>query len=153
MAVPAGRLLLPLTVIAAVALGSRSADAACTFTATGVAFGAYDVFEAAPTDSTGTISYLCDSQEKNITITLTAGAGTFAERQMRNGADTLGYNAYRDAARLSIWGDGTSGSTTYFIKNAPNNRWTVLTIYGRITAGQDVRVGTYTDTLVATIEF
>lgn len=52
-----------------------------------------------------------------------------------------------------MWGDGTSGTDTYFIKNPAPNRDTILTIHGRIPAGQDVGVGTYVDTAVVVINF
>ncbi|MBK5297737.1 MAG: spore coat protein U domain-containing protein [Vicinamibacteria bacterium] len=52
-----------------------------------------------------------------------------------------------------MWGDGTGGTTTYFENNPPNNKDVVLTVYGRITAGQDVGVGSYTDTVVVTLEY
>jgi spore coat protein U-like protein len=36
------------------------ASAACTVSATGVDFGAYDVFVTTPLDSTGTVTVTCD---------------------------------------------------------------------------------------------
>ena len=49
-------------------LGARQAEAACTLSATAVAFGAYDVYQAGPTDSTGTVSYRCANNDRNIRI-------------------------------------------------------------------------------------
>ena len=40
-------------------VGAPKAEAACTLSATAVAFGTYDVFQAGPDDSTGTITYRC----------------------------------------------------------------------------------------------
>ena len=51
-----------------------------------------------------------------------------------------------------MWGDGSGGTTTYFIKNPPNNQDVMLVVFGRITAAQDVGVGNYTDTVVVTLE-
>jgi spore coat protein U-like protein len=144
-----------LIVGAAVAFGSAGrAEAACAFAATGVSFGVYDVFAPAPSDSTGTITYRCDPPDKNITISIDGGAnGSVANRHLRNGTENLSYNLYLDAARSTVWGDGTSGTTTYFIKNPVPNRDTILTIHGRIPAGQDVGVGIYVDTAMVEINF
>jgi spore coat protein U-like protein len=130
------------------------ADAACSFTATGVSFGIYDVFSPAPNDSTGAITFRCDPPDRNITISIDGGAnGTVAGRQLRNGTELLSYDLYLDAARSTIWGDGTSGTSNYFIKNPAPNRDSNVTIHGRIPAGQDVGVGTYADTVVVVINF
>jgi spore coat protein U-like protein len=146
-----GVLLLGAALVCA---SAARANAACSFAATGVAFGVYDVFSPAPGDSTGTITYRCDPPDKNITISIDGGAnGTVANRELRNGTERLSYNLYLDAARSTVWGDGTSGTTTYFIKNPVPNRDTTLTIHGRIPAGQDVGVGTYVDTAVVVVNF
>jgi spore coat protein U-like protein len=65
----------------------------------------------------------------------------------------LEYNLYRDAAFSAIWGDGTSGTTTYTIRNPPNNQDVVLTVYGRVPALQDVATGSYADAVIVTINF
>jgi len=57
-----------------------------------------------------------------------------------------------NAGRTSIWGDGTSGTSVYSRVNPPNNDVNV-TIYGRVPAAQDVSVGSYSDTVSATINF
>lgn len=137
-----------------VCASAARASAACSFAATGVSFGMYDVFSPAPSDSTGTITYQCDPPDKNITISIDGGAnGTIVDRHLRNATELLSYNLYLDAARSTVWGDGTSGTATYFIKSPSPNRDTILTIHGRIAAGQDVGVGTYVDTAVVVINF
>jgi len=84
----------------------REAIGACSFNSTvGVSFGAYRFFDATPTDSTGSITYTCLLQFSPITIDLSKGsAPTYVPRQMRKGTDTLNYNLYLDASRVSIWG-------------------------------------------------
>ena len=72
---------------------------------------------------------------------------------MLNGSEPLNYNLYRDAARTAIWGDGTGGTQVYSDPRTPRNQNVTLTVYGRIPAGQDVSVGTYTNTVTATINF
>lgn len=151
---PAGARLLCLVAVILCGALAQHANAACSFSTTGVSFGTYDVFSPSPTDSTGTITYQCDPTDKNITIAIDGGAnGTVAIRMLRNGTELLTYNLYLDAARVTVWGDGTSGTGVYFIKNPPPRRDTTLAIHGRIPAGQDVAVGNYVDTAVVVINF
>jgi spore coat protein U-like protein len=69
---------------------------------------------------------------------------------MRSGANVLTYNLYTSAARTVIWGDGTGGSSTI---SARSNSTTILDLFGQIPAGQDVGVGTYTDSITTTVIF
>lgn len=142
---------------AALAAGLLAADpaaAACTVSATPVAFGTYDVFAATPLDSTGSVTYRCEPRDRNITITLDAGGGgSFSARRMSGAGDTLRYNLYLDAARTTVFGDGTGGTALYSDRNPPGNRDVTVTVYGRIPAGQDVSAGIYTDVVTVTINF
>src|SRR5215471_7622213 len=108
-AVSWNRLLLA-SVGAVCVLHAANAAAApqCTISATSVNFGNYNVFAGTPTDSTATITLNCKGNAANIVITLSKGAGpTYNPRTMLKGAETLDYNLFRDAARTSIWGDGS----------------------------------------------
>jgi spore coat protein U-like protein len=137
-----------------VAGGAARLEAACTISSTGVSFGVYDVFSAAPTDSTGAVIYDCDPPDRNIRITLSTGSnGTFVPRALTNGSDELAYNLFDDAALTSIWGDGTGGSNFYFIKNPHPQKPVALTIYGRIPPLQDVATGSYTDSIIVSVDF
>jgi spore coat protein U-like protein len=144
----ASLLLVP---ISARALGS------CSFSVvTGVSFGSYSALNATPVDQTGTITFQCNLLFlQTLTIDLSNGnSGTYAFREMRKaGSGTLRYNLYLDATRTQIWGDATGG-TVHFGPFLPvlNFNHTV-TIYGRIPAQQASPVGSYTDTVVATINF
>ena len=134
-------------------VGAPKAEAACTVTATAVAFGSYDVFAAGPTDSTGTIIYRCAASDHDIRIAISAGtSGTFANRTLKTGSENLLYNLFYGGF-TQVWGDGSGGTTTYYIKNPPNNLDVTLVVFGRITAGQDVGIGSYTDTVVVTLEY
>ncbi len=134
--------------------------ATCTISATGVAFGTYNVFATSPGDSTGSIRFRCtgpgnsSGNRISVTIGISRGASTtFTPRTMSGPVDALGYNVFRDAARTSIWGDGTAGTQVYANTNVPRNTNVTVTMYGRVPAQQDVRAGTYTDTLTVTIDF
>ena len=130
-------------------------SASCIISTTPVNFGSYDVFSASPTDATGLITITCNetpSPYAPVSIGPSPNSGGFNPRKMKltSGTDLLNYNLYTDAARTSIWGDGTSGTVSVwrkFLKNKPEN----LTVYGRIPPGQDVSAGTYTDTLTVTL--
>lgn len=130
------------------------AQAACTVSATPVAFGPYDVFALAHDDAVGTITYRCTLLQLNVRISISRGSSsTFAPRTLRSGSELLSYNIFRDSARTQIWGDGTGGTSIYSILIPPWNQDVVLTMYGRIPAEQDARVGAYADTVVVTVEF
>ncbi len=133
---------------------ARGDAASCTISAVGVSFGTYNVFSASPLDSTGSVTYTCTGIKPpdRVTINLSrGGAPTFSPRQMLKSAVTLNYNLYLDAARTTIWGDATSG-TSHYGPVAPVSNATI-TIYGRIPAGQDASAGSYINTVVATINF
>ena len=147
---------LIVVAVAAISLfgESEAAAQACTISVTSVAFGSYNVFNTSALDSSGSITYSCDNQAKNISISLGQGSsGTFSSRSMTKGGETLSYNLFMDAARTSIWGDGTSGTSVYIRSNPPNNSNVSLPIFGRVTAAQDVSAGSYSDTVLATINF
>jgi len=106
-----------------------------------------------PQDTTGTVTYNCTGAmptPTSITIQLNQGnASSYNPRQLRSGPDSLNYNLYLDAAGQFIWGDTTGGTSAYTSTVLNGN----VTIYGRIPARQNVKVGTYTDTIVVTINF
>jgi spore coat protein U-like protein len=132
-----------------------AAAAQCTVSATGVNFGAYDVFSSTARDSTGSITYRC-LLPLAVQITLSTGsAGSFSPRTLRKGAEPLNYNLYRDSGRSTVWGDGSSGTSIYSATvTALQVAVDILvTVFGRIPAGQDVSAGSYTDTITVTINF
>jgi spore coat protein U-like protein len=133
---------------------SARADAACTVSTTGVNFGSYSVFDASPTDTTGTLTVRCTGLNFIVTATLSTGSsGSYAVRTLRRGAETLNYNLFADATRTSVLGDGNGGTTDYGWFLLIGNQTRTETIYGRIFAAQDVSVGNYTDTVLVTVNF
>jgi len=131
-----------------------SAQAACSLTSTTVLFGSYDIFSSTPLDTLGQIIFRCANNDHNISISLDkGGAPTFDPRRLLNGANTLNYNLYLDAARTTIWGDGTGGTQNLFVQNPANNRDISIPLYGRIPAGQSTSAGNYSNTLTVTINF
>lgn len=148
---------MKIAVLAMVLLGcglAGRAEAACTISTTAVSFGPYNVFNASATTSTGTVTYRCGNADHNITITISTGSsGTFANRTMKKGSENLTYNLFRDAAFTTVWGDGSGTTGQYSNGNPPNNTDVPLTLYGRVPALQDVSAGSYSDTVIATVNF
>ena len=139
------------------ALAAPAAGQACTVSATGVPFGLYDQFGAAPDDGTGTITLQCHPNVQSVVVQLGAGlSGSYAPRRMRNGANSLNYNLYTTVARNIVWGNGSGGTASVTLSDgivSAGTRTYNRTVYGRIPAGQNVAFGTYRDTIVVTIVF
>ena len=143
----------PLSLLAVLALLALAgvpgaALAECSLNIIGVSFGGYDPFSAQDTDITGSISVHCDV-DTSVQISLSAGSGPFATRQMKSGLDSLFYNLYTDPSRLTIWGDGSPGTSLMSFSGTSGSH----TVYGRIPARQNVPVGTYGDTITVTLTF
>lgn len=129
--------------------------ASCTITANNLAFGNYDPLAVADTDQTTTISVTCSNNAPyNIQLNGGSVAGNVAARTMDHDvtpANTLSYALFRDAGRTQNWGV-TNGTDT--VAGTGTGAAQVITVYGRITAGQTTPiVGAYTDTVTATIEY
>ena len=111
------------------------------------------VFTSAPADWTGTVSFRCTANERNLTITLSKGGSGSYSRAMQSGAGQLAYNLYRDASRATVWGDGTGGTGTDQMARPPRNQWVDVTVFGRIAPGQDASIGSYADSVIVTLEY
>ncbi|MBI5408428.1 MAG: spore coat protein U domain-containing protein [Nitrospirae bacterium] len=131
--------------------------AACSVSTTPVSFGSYNVLSPSPNDATGSVTVSCD-QSAPPTVTISIGAspnsGGFDPRLMKlaAGSDMLFYNFYIDASRTQIWGDGSANTFTKSNKVHKGRPW-VNSVYGRIPPGQDVSVGSYSDTLTVIINW
>ena len=140
-----------LCALAAAAACLAAPAGACTVSTTSVAFGTYNPNSTTALDGTGAVNLNCPSNVKQgpvISIS-TGNSGSYAERRMNSGANVLRYNLYTSAARTTVWGNGTSGTARV---TAPI-RQSSTPVHGRISAGQNVRAGTYTDTLTVTVTF
>jgi spore coat protein U domain-containing protein, fimbrial subunit CupE1/2/3/6 len=125
-----------------------AAEAACELSVLGMSFGDYDTFKIEDTDITTSIDVSCDV-DTSYEITLSTGLGTYAARTMTSGANPLVYNLFIDPTRLSIWGDGTSGTATL----SDHGTSASYSVYGRIPARQNAFVGSYSDSVIVTITF
>jgi spore coat protein U-like protein len=143
---------LPLAcaLVAAVGVPGRASAICWNITGDGIAFGTYNPFSATALDAAGTISFSCLPSIIAV-VTLSRGsASTFAPREMRQGAEVLQYNLYQDASRTVIWGDGTGGTSSYTALFLLSDS---RPIYGRIFPRQSAAAGSYSDTVVITINF
>jgi spore coat protein U-like protein len=141
-------------------LSGNAVWAACTVSTTPVAFGNYDVLSATPTDSTGNVQISCSEWwpfNYNVIVSIGPGYGGNINPRTMHLADLLNYYLYTAAARTTVWGNGTSGTSTQTV-NLSTTGWfrTVtrdLPVYGRIPASQNVSIGAYVDTLTVTITY
>lgn len=133
----------------------------CSVAVGNVAFGGYDVFSPVNLDSTGLLVVTCQraggpaNSTLAIAIGTSASSGLVANRRMQpgSGSDFLRYNLFRDAARTAVWGNTAGVDTLVQAISVPNNGSAQVsaTIFGRIPAGQDVRAGIYTDSVMITV--
>jgi len=122
----------------------------CSFIAiSGVNFGTYTGDEIY---SNGALDVSCDfGTIYNISLGQ-GGSGTYSPRQMNNSeSGLLNYNLYIDGTYATIWGDGTGGTGT--VGGTGTGGTQNYPVYGRAFAGQNVPVGTYTDSILVTIDY
>ncbi len=131
----------------------------CTISASSLAFGNYDpvVTNASSNlDATGTLNISCTSGSGS---TVTLGQGSYPaggssdaaplRRMFNSTTGYLGYALYQDSSRTVVWGN-TAGTGVGYTGTGTGGS---LTIYGRVAAGQNVPVGSYSDIVVATVTF
>ena len=86
------------------------------------------------------------------------GSGSFVQRLMYKGTDTLEYNLYTSEAFASVWGDGVGGGVTVTGVGTGLSSAGEFThvIHGQLPnsdANLDAPPGSYSDTIVVTIEY
>ena len=138
---------------------AQAGAATCSVSAVSLAFGSYNQFQGGHTDSAGNIAVTCSGlagEAVAYTIALNAGTGGFTPRQLRSASGfPLNYNIYNSAARVTVWGDGTSGTVVVadsYTLGAPSVMRNYA-VFGRVFAGQKMPVGVYTDSIVVTLNF
>ena len=134
------------------------AFAGCDVTATNINFGTYNVFNAIPLVTTGTITVTCSLlpllTNVNISIGPSTNSGGFNPRQVKHSSkpDRLNYNLFINSLMTTIWGDGTNGTDTVTCRVIVGQPC-IQTVYAQVPALQDVSAGSYSDTVVITITF
>jgi spore coat protein U-like protein len=144
----------------------------CAISTTPVAFGAYDPVSAnsatgADLNGSGTVSVTCTKNATGVTITLALGANfTGSTRRMLGGTsgEFLTYELYHASATTpaaactfpgtTVWGTAGAGIFT----PTGTAGWGAgsaksFNVCGTVTKAQDVAVDSYTDSVVATVNF
>lgn len=121
----------------------------CSITANPLAFGNY---AGALVNGTATLSVTCTSTTwYNVGLNAgTATGATVTTRKMTGpGGALLNYSLFSDSGRTINWGN-SSGSWVFGIGTGGAQ---TLTVYGQIPAIQNTVSGTYTDTVIATVNY
>jgi len=102
--------------------------------------------------ATADFSVRCTSGT-NGTISLNGGtgSGSVTTRTMESGANSVNYSLYTSASYATIWGDGSSGTST--VTHNGNGSTTNLTIYGRVPSQSTPVAATYSDTITITVTY
>lgn len=156
-----GALVLPAVALAAVD---------CSVSASPMAFGQYDP-DAGDLDSdSGQVTVSCRVVSTSppfgglvsYAVSMSPGSGgSYNNRRMQSGANTLRYNLFVAGTRSAadVWGDGTSstqavpGSIT-LLGQLGDSRTRDHIVYGRILGNQTtVPPGTYGDSILITLTF
>lgn len=129
---------------------SSMVAAICSVSAGTLGFGSYS---GTAVDSTASISVNCSSGA-SYQVSLSGGSNqSGSARRMAGPASSfLSYQLFRDALRTTPWGDGSAdlgGRAGGTGSGAAQS----LTVYGRIPAGQNPAAGSYSDSVVVTVEY
>ncbi len=168
-----GALALLVLVVSPALAGSATANVSvsanivnvCTISTGAVAFGAYDPIVAnasTPLEGSGTVTITCT---RGASTTVGLGLGSNASgsvRKMKDGGSNLmTYELYQppnstpaSACSFSsptVWGN--SGAGLFTPAAAPDKNARTYNVCGQIASGQDLPFGSYTDTVVATVNF
>ena len=130
----------------------------CTTSVSSLSFGTYDPVSPVPKDASALVSINCTgvvSLFGLVEVRASSGSsGNSLQRKMVHSASVLNYNLYADASRTRVLADGLAGTTTltsslngllFFNTSAP--------LYGRVPPNQWVPSGTYSDTVVITVQY
>ena len=123
---------------------------ACTISGATIDFGTYTSGQTTALNGFAQIAYnSCPAAQ--LRFQLDGGAnGTSTARKLANGSGgLLNYGLYRDSGRTQNFGQGAEARS---VTPATSGTGTVP-VYGMIPAGQSVAAGTYTDTVVITMDF
>lgn len=138
---------------------SATVEANCTITSSGLDFGTYDPVStnaASDLDASGTVTVTCTTGSTGV---IALGQGVNADtgstdavplrRLSDGGTNYLSYYLYQDSGRTTVWGNTTETD----VEHLGDGTATDITIYGRVTSGQNVPAESYSDTVVATVTF
>lgn len=127
----------------------------CTIAANDLSFGTVTLL-AANINATTTLGLSCtNGAAYNVRLNGGTVTGNVAGRRMGLGGTTPGvidYQLRHTSANGPLWGDGTGGTSV--LTGTGTGASQTVTLYGRVPGGQPAPpVGTYSDTVTATVEF
>lgn len=146
-------------VFVAALVAAPSAARACTISAVGVNYGAYNPQSAANDDANGRVDLACPTSVTSPIVALNGGLwGAVNARKLKHLTLSyfINYNLFTTAARTVIWGDGTSGTVTLTLSGGTISGGTrnfTHNIFGRAPGSQNVAAGSYSDTITLTVTF
>jgi spore coat protein U-like protein len=137
----------------------------CTITTGAVAFGAYDPIVTNATtalNGSGSVTIVCT---KGSTTTVGLGLGGHAAGSVRNmkdgGTNLMTYELYQPPSTTpgaacsysspTVWGN--SGGGLFTPATTPSLLARTYNVCGQVASGQDLPFGSYTDTVLATVNF
>ncbi|GAA4011935.1 spore coat U domain-containing protein [Sphingomonas swuensis] len=132
---------------------SATVQSSCLVSATAMAFGSYDPVSTTAATATSSITVTCTTGTSFV-VGLNAGTAsgaTVATRQMSNASQRLAYALFSDSGRTTNWGNtaGVDVPAAITATTTPS----VLTVYGRIAAEQNVPAGAYADVVTITVTY
>jgi spore coat protein U-like protein len=138
-------------------------NANCTIGTTAIDFVTYDPVvtnASAAQAGSGAVTIACTKgSAPNVTLGL-GGNASGAVRRMTNGTDFLAYELYQPPTNApgaacgsltQVW--GTSGAAIFTPTAPASMTGRTYNVCGSIAAAQNIGVGAYTDTVVATVNF
>jgi spore coat protein U-like protein len=133
---------------------TANVQSACSITANPLAFGTYSGAVLAVSTS---VAVTCTNGGP-YTVGLNGGTttgGTDLARKMAGltGAavgTTLNYNLFSDAGWITIWGNTAAD---HWVSGTGTGTAQTLNVYGQMAAGQALTVGTYGETVTATVTY
>jgi spore coat protein U-like protein len=142
---------------------TASVAAKCIVSSTStVAFGAYDpvtvnASTGADLDTTGSVGIKC-TPGNGVSISLDSGVNNSGNQRRMIGpsgssSQFLSYNLFSDSGYTTAWGNGSNGASSLAITASTNASERTFTVYGRVPKGQDVNVGSFSDTVQTTVNF
>lgn len=136
---------------------TASVENQCTVDSFSLNFGSYDPVSAnatAPLDAATSIVAYC-TKGTSATISLSPGLNYSGGSRRMSGpvGAFMRYNIFTNTARTTEWNTVNTVARTSTSKTIPLGGVGGVPGYGRVPAGQDVRAGNYTDTVVATVNY
>lgn len=132
----------------------QAAYATCSVSVVPIVFGRYDVLDPAPLDAVGRVEYACGSKVERVRIRILRSPGKAARAHaLQNGTHELHYQLFLDPAMRRVWGDETDGTEALYVYDPPAGKTVSVPIFARLPPRQNVRIGTYTDSVTIQVDF